>query len=236
MTMVGASTALGTSSCSTRNFGEWRVPGLRNVAQTAPVHAQRQPGDAARRGPALLRARTRSGCTPTASVILQAAAACPPPKSTIWSPSWNRCRRCPTGASPFGPCKVVTKLCAARRRHFLVSRPLTRSSHEIRKTHPGAARATRAAADGALPRTRTTADRQVHRHFAGSKQNATSLVTGLRDAKQVTLTSGDKLETFTPPTGKMGYGNVDNALALAERVAAKRKASRSRRRRSSRPR
>ncbi len=52
--------------------------------------------------------------------------------------------------------------------------------------------------------------------FAGSKQNATSLVTGLREGKQVTLTRGTAKETFTPPTGKMGYGNVDHALALAE--------------------
>lgn len=52
--------------------------------------------------------------------------------------------------------------------------------------------------------------------LAGSKDNATSLVTGLRDGKQVTLTRGTTKETFTPPTGKMGYGNVENALALAE--------------------
>lgn len=52
--------------------------------------------------------------------------------------------------------------------------------------------------------------------FAGSKQNATSLVTGLRDGKEVKLTRGSTTETFTPPTGKMGYGNVDTALALAE--------------------
>lgn len=52
--------------------------------------------------------------------------------------------------------------------------------------------------------------------LAGSKENATALVTGLRDGKEVTLTSGTTTETFTPPTGKMGYGNVDNALALAE--------------------
>jgi hypothetical protein len=52
--------------------------------------------------------------------------------------------------------------------------------------------------------------------LAGSKQNATSLVTGLRDGKQVKLTRGTSTETFTPPTGKMGYGNVDTALALAE--------------------
>ena len=52
--------------------------------------------------------------------------------------------------------------------------------------------------------------------FAGSKENANSLVTGLRDGKEVTLTRGTTTETFTPTTGKMGYGNVDHALALAE--------------------
>jgi hypothetical protein len=51
--------------------------------------------------------------------------------------------------------------------------------------------------------------------LAGSRQNATSLVSGLREGKQVTLTRGTTTETFTPPTGKMGYGNVDHALALA---------------------
>jgi len=51
--------------------------------------------------------------------------------------------------------------------------------------------------------------------LAGSKQNATSLVNGLRDGKEVKLTKGTATETFTPPTGKMGYGNVDHALALA---------------------
>jgi hypothetical protein len=51
--------------------------------------------------------------------------------------------------------------------------------------------------------------------LAGSKQNATSLVNGLRDGKEVKLTKGTTTETFTPPTGKLGYGNVDNALALA---------------------
>ena len=51
--------------------------------------------------------------------------------------------------------------------------------------------------------------------LAGSKQNATSLVSGLRDGKQVKLTSGRTTETFTPPTGKLGYGNVDHTLALA---------------------
>jgi hypothetical protein len=61
-------------------------------------------------------------------------------------------------------------------------------------------------------------DQLIERYtaLAGSKQNATSLVTGLRDGKDVTLTGRTGKETFTPPTGKMGYGNVDNALALAE--------------------
>jgi hypothetical protein len=52
--------------------------------------------------------------------------------------------------------------------------------------------------------------------LAGSTQNATSLVTGLRDGEAVTLKLGTTTETFTPPTGKMGYGSIDNALALAE--------------------
>lgn len=61
-------------------------------------------------------------------------------------------------------------------------------------------------------------DQLIERYtsLAGSKENATSLVTGLRDGKEVTLKRGTTTETFTPTTGKMGYGNVDNALALAE--------------------
>jgi len=61
-------------------------------------------------------------------------------------------------------------------------------------------------------------DQLVDRYtkLAGSKQNATSLVNGLRDGSQVKLVRGDRTETFTPPTGKMGYGNVDHTLALAE--------------------
>jgi hypothetical protein len=60
-------------------------------------------------------------------------------------------------------------------------------------------------------------DQLIERYtsLAGSKENATSLVTGLRDGKEVTLKRGTTTETFTPTTGKMGYGNVDNALALA---------------------
>src|SRR5260370_38162092 len=48
--------------------------------------------------------------------------------------------------------------------------------------------------------------------LAGSPANATSLVNGLRDDKEVNLSG----TTFTPPTRKMGNGNVNIALALAE--------------------
>jgi hypothetical protein len=54
--------------------------------------------------------------------------------------------------------------------------------------------------------------------LAGSEENATSLVTGLRDGKEVTLTEGTSTVMFTPKTGKMGWGNVDNAIAIAERL------------------
>lgn len=61
-------------------------------------------------------------------------------------------------------------------------------------------------------------DQLIERYtkLAGSRQNAASLVEGLREGSQVKLAKGGSTETFTPPTGKMGYGNVDNALALAE--------------------
>lgn len=54
--------------------------------------------------------------------------------------------------------------------------------------------------------------------LAGSEENAASLVKGLREGQEVTLTNGDTTETFTPPTGKMGWGNVDNSIAIAERL------------------
>jgi hypothetical protein len=61
-------------------------------------------------------------------------------------------------------------------------------------------------------------DQLVDRYtaLAGSKQNAKALVAGLREGKEVTLSRSGTTATFTPPTGKMGYGNVDIALALAE--------------------
>lgn len=63
-------------------------------------------------------------------------------------------------------------------------------------------------------------DRLVENYgdLAGSKENSGSLVDGLRDGKQVTLKSADgkTTTTFTPPTGKMGNGNIKIALNLAE--------------------
>ena len=65
-----------------------------------------------------------------------------------------------------------------------------------------------------LPASSQSKDQLVEKYtaLAGSEASATSLVTGLRDDKEVDL-AGTK---FTPPTNKMGYGNVSIALALAE--------------------
>jgi len=62
--------------------------------------------------------------------------------------------------------------------------------------------------------------------LAGSQDNALTLVRALRDGSMVTLTAtatgtgtdpGTTTTTsFTPPTGKMGWGNVFNSLALAQ--------------------
>ena len=57
--------------------------------------------------------------------------------------------------------------------------------------------------------------------FAGSTDNSNSLVTGLRSGSAITLSSTDAkgvttTTTFTPATGKMGYGNVFTSLALAK--------------------
>jgi hypothetical protein len=61
--------------------------------------------------------------------------------------------------------------------------------------------------------------------FAGSTQNSDALVSGLRNGTSVTLTATDAKgtttsTTFTPPTGKMGYGNVYTSLALAKQNLA----------------
>jgi antitoxin (DNA-binding transcriptional repressor) of toxin-antitoxin stability system len=53
--------------------------------------------------------------------------------------------------------------------------------------------------------------------FAGSKENSTALVTGLRNGSEVTLTqTGEPAATFTPATKPMGYGNVSTSLSLAK--------------------
>jgi hypothetical protein len=53
--------------------------------------------------------------------------------------------------------------------------------------------------------------------FAGSKANATSLVTGLRNGSEITLVEkGQPAVTFTAPTRPMGFGNVSTSLALAK--------------------
>lgn len=52
--------------------------------------------------------------------------------------------------------------------------------------------------------------------LAGSRAGAQALVAGLRDGSDIELTyAGTKL-TIDPPTGKMGNGNVNIALALTE--------------------
>jgi hypothetical protein len=57
--------------------------------------------------------------------------------------------------------------------------------------------------------------------FAGSQANAESLVNGLRNDQEVTLTSAQSTTTsFTPKTDKMGFGNVNIALTLAKATLA----------------
>lgn len=57
--------------------------------------------------------------------------------------------------------------------------------------------------------------------FAGSGENATALVTGLRNGTAITLTTtvdGAPVTTeFQPATGKLGYGNAYISLALAQK-------------------
>src|SRR5712691_4339430 len=76
---------------------------------------------------------------------------------------------------------------------------------------------TRAQTEGAA-KTTESADRLIQRYapLAGSEDNAKSLVTGLRDGTAVKLSSGAASISFTSPTGKMGFGNVNIALSLAE--------------------
>lgn len=68
--------------------------------------------------------------------------------------------------------------------------------------------------------------------FAGSQTNSQALVDGLRNGTSITLetvtpptsaggTSTTTTTTFQPATGKLGYGNVNIALALAQDDLAK---------------
>ncbi len=63
--------------------------------------------------------------------------------------------------------------------------------------------------------------------FAGSEANALSLVAGLREGSEITLTvpaNGGQpgaATRFTPPTRPMGYGNVRISLALAREQLAR---------------
>jgi hypothetical protein len=57
--------------------------------------------------------------------------------------------------------------------------------------------------------------------LAGSEKNAKSLVTGLRTDSKITLepiAKDDKTISFESPTGKLGNGNVDIALGMAEKL------------------
>jgi hypothetical protein len=60
--------------------------------------------------------------------------------------------------------------------------------------------------------------------LAGSKENLTSLSTGLRTGTEVNLveqtSTGPKTTTFTPATKPMGYGNITRSLDLANRQLA----------------
>jgi len=72
--------------------------------------------------------------------------------------------------------------------------------------------------------TTVPADNLVKKYstLAGSEENARSLVKGLRNGTEVTLSSASGGETrITPPTGKMGYGNVKITLALADAQLSK---------------
>jgi hypothetical protein len=70
----------------------------------------------------------------------------------------------------------------------------------------------------AVPAVAQNSQQLVERYagLAGSEHNSKALVTGLRDSMPFTLTGGGTSATIDPPTRKMGYGNVDHALALTQ--------------------
>jgi hypothetical protein len=78
------------------------------------------------------------------------------------------------------------------------------------------------AAEPTKPLSRISSDFSA---FAGSTANSDSLVTGLRTSTPITLTSTDAKgviteTTFSPPTARMGNGNVFISLALAKQNLA----------------
>jgi hypothetical protein len=56
--------------------------------------------------------------------------------------------------------------------------------------------------------------------FAGSSDNYSSLATGLRSGKPITLTGSGEKAVFTSPTKPMGFGNVTRSIDLAQRQLA----------------
>lgn len=91
----------------------------------------------------------------------------------------------------------------------------------------GAPALSHAATEGAAVRTTASTSTEKlstqYSTFAGSPSNAQALITGLREDTTVTLVaSPDGLNptapsaTFTPATGKLGYGNINIALSLAK--------------------
>jgi hypothetical protein len=77
--------------------------------------------------------------------------------------------------------------------------------------------------DAALKQGDTKVSTELTEKFtglAGSADNATALVTGLRDGSDIklatTVNGTATTTTFKPATGKLGYGNVFIALALAQ--------------------
>lgn len=63
---------------------------------------------------------------------------------------------------------------------------------------------------------------KTYSDFAGSEENAEALVSGLREGREISLRSGESGDTttFTGATKPMGYGNINIALALAEKQLA----------------
>ena len=57
---------------------------------------------------------------------------------------------------------------------------------------------------------------EKYKTFAGSEDNSKALVDGLRSGEPLKLSDGKTTLTYDPPTGKMGNGNVNIALSLAE--------------------